>query len=91
MAAALDRPRGPLPQRVAVEQQRDHHRRVMRRPTMTVRAVGTIELGQIDLADHVEHQPRQVTSSIHSRRLGGNNNACSRSHPKKFCGITEVS
>jgi hypothetical protein len=31
-AATLDRPRGALPTRVGVEQQRDHHRRIMRRP-----------------------------------------------------------
>src|SRR3954464_2195171 len=28
-------------------------------------------------------------SGSHSRRLGGNNNSCSRSHARKFCGIPE--
>src|SRR3954470_13825540 len=30
-------------------------------------------------------------SGSHSRRLGGNNNSCSRSHARKFCGIPESS
>jgi hypothetical protein len=60
MAATLDRPRGPLPQGIAVEQQRDHHRRIVCRATMTVGAVSAIELAQIDLADDIKHQPREM-------------------------------
>jgi len=33
-APALDRPRGPAPERVGVEEQRDHHRRVVGRATV---------------------------------------------------------
>jgi hypothetical protein len=75
MAAPLDRSRGPLSQRVAVEQQRDHHRRIVCRPTVTVGAIRPVELGQIDFADDVEHQPREVIVIDLLRRLGGNNNA----------------
>jgi hypothetical protein len=36
--AALDHPRGALPARVGVDQQRDHHRRIVRRPAVSVGA-----------------------------------------------------
>ena len=42
-ARALDRARGALPPRIRVEQQRDHHRRIERRPPMTVLAIGGVE------------------------------------------------
>ena len=35
----LDPPRGPVTHRVRVQQQRHHHRRVIRRPTMTIRPI----------------------------------------------------
>jgi hypothetical protein len=58
--APLDPPRRPLPERVGVEQQRDHHRRIVRRPTMPIRAVGGIERSQIELADCVDHKPSEM-------------------------------
>jgi hypothetical protein len=59
-AAPLDPPRRPLTDRVDVEQQRHHHRRIVRRPTMTVGAIGRIKCGQIHLRDRVDHKPRQM-------------------------------
>jgi hypothetical protein len=59
-AAPLDPPRRPFPKRVAVQQQRDHHRRIVRRPAMPVIAVVPIERRQIELRDGIDHPPRQV-------------------------------
>ena len=60
ITAALDHPRGPHPARVRVEQQADHHRRVISRPAAPVLAIGAIERIQIHLADGIDHEPRQV-------------------------------
>jgi hypothetical protein len=60
VATPLDRPRGPHSERIAVEQQRDHHRWIVRRPAVTVGPIGAIERPKIDLADDVDDQPRQV-------------------------------
>jgi len=60
LAGALDHPRGPDPARVGVEQQRDHHRRVIRRPAAPVDAIGRIERLQIHLGDSVDHEPGEV-------------------------------
>ena len=57
---ALDPPRRPLPDRVAIEQQRDHHRRIVRRPAVTVGPIAGIERAQIELRDGIDHEPRQV-------------------------------
>jgi hypothetical protein len=58
--AALDRPRRALADRVRVEQQRDHHRRIKRRATPTVLTVPSQERREIKLVDGIEHEPRQV-------------------------------
>jgi hypothetical protein len=50
-AAALDAARGALPTCVRVEQQRDHHRRIVRRPPVTIVAVGGVERRQLPLLD----------------------------------------
>jgi hypothetical protein len=57
-ATPLDATRRPLPDRVAVEQQRDHHRRIVRRPTMPVNAIG-----------HTERRQIHRRNSVHGRRL----------------------
>jgi hypothetical protein len=59
-AAPLDRPRGPHPDGIGVDQQRDHHRRIMRRPAMAVLATGAVERGQIKLVNDLQYEPRQV-------------------------------
>src|SRR4051794_37102363 len=59
-AAALDAPRRPLPERVAVEQQRDHHRRIVRRATLTVVAIDAVESSQIERRDAADHDPREM-------------------------------
>ena len=59
-AAPLDPPRRALADRVRVHDQRHHHRRIVRRAAMPVGAIGSKERGQIELADHVDHKPREV-------------------------------
>ena len=56
----LDPSARALTDRVRVQQKRDHHRRLERRPTPAVRAVGAVESAQIDLLHGVEHKPREV-------------------------------
>ncbi len=46
-----------------------------------VRLTG-VKRGEIHLSDRVEHA--KWSSGSHSRRLGGNNSSCSRSHATKF-------
>jgi hypothetical protein len=60
LAGALDRTRRPRPPRVAIEHQRDHHRRVIGRAAVTVVPVGAVERRQIKLGDGVDHKPRQM-------------------------------
>jgi hypothetical protein len=59
-ARALDDARGPDPARVGVEQQRDHHRRVIGRPAAPIDAVGGIKRIEIHLRDRVDDKPRQM-------------------------------
>jgi hypothetical protein len=60
LTRALDHARGPDPARVGVKQQRDHHRRVIRRPAAPVDAVGGIERLKVHLSDRVDDKPRQM-------------------------------
>ena len=60
LAGALDRARGPDPARVRVQQQADHHRRVIRRPAAPIDPIGAIERLQIDLGNSVDHKPGEV-------------------------------
>jgi hypothetical protein len=57
---AFDHPRGALPARVGVDQQRDHHRRIMRRPAVSVGAVIGIKRRQIHRLYRRYHEPREV-------------------------------
>jgi hypothetical protein len=74
-AAPLDPPRRPLAERVAVEQQRDHHRRIVRRPALTIVAVDRVERPQIAAATASMTNQARCPSGNHSRRLGGNNSS----------------
>src|SRR5580704_11660214 len=56
----LDRPGGPLTHGIAIEQQRDHHRRIVRRTTVPVSPISTIEPGEIKRLDSVQHEPRDM-------------------------------
>jgi hypothetical protein len=60
-AAALHATRRALPDRVAVEQQCDHHRRVVRRAALTVVAISRVERAQIKRRDGVDHEPRKMS------------------------------
>ena len=59
-ARTLDHPRGALPTRIRVHQQRDHHRRIMRRPAAAIQAVIGVEGAQVHPLDHRDHKPREV-------------------------------
>jgi hypothetical protein len=59
-AGTLDPARGTVAARVRVEQQRDQHRRLVRRPPAPVVAVVRIDRRQIQLGDRVEHRPHQM-------------------------------
>jgi hypothetical protein len=60
LAVAFDTPRGTLADRVRVQQQRDHHRRIVRRAAPPIGAIPAVEGGQVELVDGVEHEPRPV-------------------------------
>jgi hypothetical protein len=66
----LDLPRRPDPQRIRVQQQRHHHRRVIRRPTLTVRSIRPIKHVKVHLLDRAEHRPNKMIlrQPIHQRR-----------------------
>jgi hypothetical protein len=57
---ALDRARRALLGGVGVEQERDHHRRLIRGAAMAIGAVIRIEAVEIHLRHRLEHEPRQV-------------------------------
>ena len=59
-AATLDPPRRALPDRVAVKQQRHHHRRLVRRAGPAHPADSRVERRQIKPLDGVDHKPRQM-------------------------------
>jgi uncharacterized protein (DUF58 family) len=50
-ALALDPPRGAVPLRISVEQQRRHHRRLVRHATMAVRPIRLVDRGEVHLLD----------------------------------------
>jgi hypothetical protein len=83
LAGALDHPRGPDPARIGVQQQRDHHRRVIRRPAAPVDPIGRIERLQIHLRDRVDDKPRKMPRRQPLAHVGGIKNDCSRSHATK--------
>jgi hypothetical protein len=59
-AVTLDAARRPDVGRVGVDEQRHHHRRIMRRPTPAILAIRHIERIQIKLADRLQNEPRQM-------------------------------
>ena len=59
-ARPLDPTRGPVPARVRVQQQCHHHRRLVRRPTVTVRPIRPIERAQVHLLDRPQDRPHHV-------------------------------
>jgi hypothetical protein len=56
----LDRARRPLLGRIRVQNECHHHRRLIRRATMTVSPIRAIERRQVHLPDSVNHEPRQM-------------------------------
>jgi quercetin dioxygenase-like cupin family protein len=60
MAAPLDPPRGPFADRVGIDQQRHHHRLIVRRPAPAILAIAGEERPEIHRVDGTKHEPRQV-------------------------------
>jgi len=87
----LDHPRRPDAARVGIEQQRDHHRRVIGRPAAAVDAIGRIERVEIHLGDRVDHKPREMPRRQPLADVGPDQNGCSRSHATKRCPIPQGS
>jgi hypothetical protein len=89
-AAPRDPPRRPLADRVAVEQQRDHHRRIVRRPALTVVAVDRVERPQIERRDGVDDTPHAVPVGqplTQARRQQQLLIAVARQEVLRHCGI----
>jgi hypothetical protein len=59
-AALFDHPAGPLALAVSIQQQRDHHFRVERRPAVPVGPVAAAELTQIQGGHRVQHHEHQI-------------------------------
>jgi hypothetical protein len=59
-AAALDPARRAHTDRICIEQQRDHHLRIVCGSAPAVRAIGRVETIKIELGDRVEHEPGEV-------------------------------
>lgn len=62
-AAPLDRPRRAHTDRLPIHQQRDHHRRLVRRSSPTITTIGAIERLEVQLADRVEHNHARWSSA----------------------------
>ena len=58
--ATLDRPRGAQIARKRIQHQHHHQRRLIRRPTVTIRPIRTIKRRQIQLRHRIDHEPRQM-------------------------------
>jgi hypothetical protein len=74
MTAPLDRARRAHTDRVGVDEQRDHHLRIVRRATPPVVALARVERAQVHLRSAVASSTNHArcSSGSHSRRLGGN-------------------
>ena len=59
-ARPLDPPRRPVPARVRVDQQRDHHRRFVGSAPLTIRAIRPIERAEIHLIDRPQDRPHHM-------------------------------
>jgi hypothetical protein len=88
-AFPLDPPRGAIPLRIRVQQQRDHHRRVIRRPAMTIAAVVAVERAQVQLLDRAQDAPHEVILRDPIQQRRRQQNRWSRPQATKFQGIPE--
>jgi hypothetical protein len=74
-AAPLDPARRAHPDRVRVDEQRDHHLRVVGGGTPAVAAISRIERLEIELPDRLQHEHAKWSSGNHSRNDGGNSSS----------------
>jgi hypothetical protein len=58
--AALDRPGRALADRVGVDDERDHHLRVVGRAAVAVPAIGGVEAAEVERLDRLDHEPGEV-------------------------------
>ena len=59
-APLLDHPAGPLALAVAVQQQGDHHRRVVRRPAVPIGPIAAAKRIQVQRVHRIQHDEHQV-------------------------------
>ena len=59
-AVTLDPTRGPLLRRIRIQNERHHHRRLIRRAPVAVSAIRRIERREIQPLHRVDHEPRQM-------------------------------
>jgi hypothetical protein len=59
-APLFDHPAGPLALAVGVEQQRDHHLRIKRRPAVPIGPVAAAELTQVQGGHRIQHHEHQI-------------------------------
>jgi hypothetical protein len=69
--APLDLPRGPHPGRIGVEEHAQQRLGVVGRVAVPVGPVGGKERAQVQLVDHVAHEPGQVVGGQPVARVGG--------------------
>ena len=81
-ARPLDLPRGPDPQAKRVEQQSNHHRRVIRRPALTIGSILAIKPVEVHLINRPQHRPDEVIvfQPIRQRRRQKHHLAAVTSH-----------
>jgi hypothetical protein len=65
-AGALDPPRRPHPARPAIQQQRDHHRRLIGRPGATILAIGAVDVARSIAATASSTNHARCPSGSHS-------------------------
>jgi hypothetical protein len=59
-AMTLDRPRRPHISRKRIQNQGHHHRRLVGRPAVPIRAIRRVERREIHPLDRVDHKPREM-------------------------------
>ena len=73
-AATLDTPAGALADRVRVDEQRHHHRRVIGSATAAIGPIASEEHRKVELGDDIEHEPDQMILRQPVRQRGRHQN-----------------
>jgi hypothetical protein len=84
LAAPFELAGGAHPQAVAVQQHAEQQLGVVGGMAMPIGAVAAQERAQVELVDHIEHEPGQVAVGSQSRRSGGSRKGWSQSPRRKL-------